>query len=163
MLKKSYSATLSYILLNIISQTDYLNLSFFIRLVGNKTFSEQPKAMNVLIFELREEDTVLSRLRKSFPGVGFKKYDLNMELESEGPKLIVIDTVQGIDHVTLLEDLHFISPGRALKGSGSMITLRILKSIGSIDSALVIAVPAEYPTKDAIEEIIPIIRELSGD
>ena len=117
--------------------------------------------MDVLVFNLRDENLVLSRLRKAFPGIGFKKYDIQMELEDEGRRLIVIDTVKGIDRVMMLEDLHLLSPGRALEGSGAMITLRIMKSIGSIDSAKVIAVPENYPTADAIEEIIPIIRELS--
>ena len=116
--------------------------------------------MNILILELAEEDLILRTLRKRFPTVGFKKYDVSMEIEDEGRRLIVIDTVKGITNVTLLEDLHFISPGKALDGSGAIMTLRILKSIGSIDSTKIIAVPVGYPVEDTIREICPIIERL---
>ncbi|MFH0737198.1 MAG: hypothetical protein V1827_00460 [Candidatus Micrarchaeota archaeon] len=116
--------------------------------------------MNIIILKLAQEDTILKALRKRFPTVGFKKYDVSMEIEDEGRKLVVIDTVKGVGNVTLLTDLHFVSPGRAIEGSGAIMTLRILKSIGSIDSTKVIAVPEGYTAEATVKEMAPIIAGL---
>jgi hypothetical protein len=116
--------------------------------------------MEILVFGLEEENRILARLRKRFPSVGFKKYDISEELENENRRPLAIDTVKGISRVTLIEDIASFSPGRALEGSGALMTLRILISIGSLDSARVIGVPAGYPAEKAFEEISAIIETL---
>jgi hypothetical protein len=118
--------------------------------------------MEILVFGLANEDSILQRLRKRFPSVGFKKCDLTQELENEGRRLIVIDTLKGLDHVSLLDDIGNVSPARALDGSGTIMTLRILMRIGSIESVKVIGVPEVYPEDRAYEEILAIIENLSG-
>ncbi|MEW6035105.1 MAG: hypothetical protein AB1529_00690 [Candidatus Micrarchaeota archaeon] len=116
--------------------------------------------MDILVFGLADEDSMLARLRKRFPDVGFRKFDISQELDEESRRLVVIDTMKGIDRVTLLDDPGRLSPGKALEGSGSMMTLRILLRIGSLDSVKVIAVPEGYPQDDAFSEICAIIESL---
>ncbi len=116
--------------------------------------------MEILVFGLENENALLARLRKRFASVGFRKYDVSEELENEERKLIVIDTVRGISKVTLVEDLEGISPAKALEGSGTLMTLRILLRIGSIDSVKVIAVPEGYPADAAFDEMSAIIELL---
>lgn len=118
--------------------------------------------MEILVFGLANEDSLLQRLRKRFPSVGFKKCDLTQELENEGRNLIVIDTLKGIERVCLLDDIGSVSPARALDGSGTVMTLRILMRIGSIDSAKIIGVPEKYPEGQAYEEMGAIIEGLPG-
>jgi hypothetical protein len=116
--------------------------------------------MEILVFGLANENSLLAKLRKRFPSVGFKKYDLSQELENEDRKLVVIDTVRGISSVTLLDDLQCVSPAKALEGSGTLMTLRILLRIGSIESVKVIAVPEGYSEAAAFEEMSAILEEL---
>ena len=114
--------------------------------------------MEILVFGLENENAVLSSLRKRFPSVGFKKCDLSGELEEEGRRLVVIDTLKGLDRVMLVEDVHSISPGRAMDGSGTLMTLRILLKLGALESVRMIAVPDDYPEEDAVEEMSSAIR-----
>jgi len=116
--------------------------------------------MRVLVFGLADENAVLAELRHRFPSVGFRKYSVSEELESEGRRLIVLDTVKGVDRVTLIEDLDTVSPGRIAGGSGLLLSLRILMKLKSVDSVKVIAVPHEYETGDAVEEITHLLGEL---
>ncbi|MCI0503501.1 hypothetical protein L0Y65_02205 [Candidatus Micrarchaeota archaeon] len=118
--------------------------------------------MEILVFGLANEDSLLGRLRKRFPSVGFRKCDLAQELEGEGRRPVVIDTLKGLERVTLLDDLGTVNPKRALDGSGIIITLRILMRLGSIDSASVIGVPEGYPEDLAYEEMSAIIAALAG-
>ncbi len=118
--------------------------------------------MEILVFGLANEDRLLPRLRKRFPSIGFRKCDLAQELESEERTLIVIDTLKGLERVTLLDDIGTVAPKKALEGSGVIMTLRILMRLGSIDSARVIGVPEGYPEEEAFEEMCAIISGLSG-
>ena len=49
--------------------------------------------MKIIVFSLDNEDDLLHRLRKRFPAIGFQKYEKSMELEEEGPDLLVLDSV----------------------------------------------------------------------
>ncbi len=118
--------------------------------------------MEILVFGLADEDRILAGLRKRFPSVGFKKYDISEELENENMHPVAIDTVKGLTCVTLLEDVASVRPGLALEGSGALMTLRILKQIGSLKSAKVIGVPPGYPPNQVIEEVSSIIQGLLG-
>jgi hypothetical protein len=119
--------------------------------------------MEILIFGLQSEDGILSQLRKWYPEIGFRKYDVSDELGEEGRRIIAIDTIKGLSEVTLMDDINTVSPGRALDGSGALMTLRILLRIGSIDSARVIGVPPGYPVDRSVAEIAAIIGELSKE
>jgi hypothetical protein len=119
--------------------------------------------MEILVFGLSAEDSILSQLRNWYPEVGFRKFDVSDELGDADRRIIAIDTVQGLSQVTLLDDISSVSPGRALEGSGALITLRILLRIGSIDSARVIGIPPGYPVDKSVTEIAAIIGELSKE
>jgi hypothetical protein len=114
--------------------------------------------MRVLVFGLDNEDAVLSGLRKAFPTIGFRKCRANEDIEDEGKRLIVIDTVTSVKSVLLLDCLE--SGYLAGEASKAISVLRILKSLGSIDSVRVIAVPESYPSLSSIREISGILRSL---
>jgi hypothetical protein len=113
--------------------------------------------MRVLVFGLANEDSVLPELRRRFPSIGFKKTAASEDLEEEGRRLVVVDTVKGIDQVTLIDDLEAVNPGRIAGGSGMLLALRILLKLKSVDSVKVIAVPHEYEGEEALEEITRLL------
>jgi len=116
--------------------------------------------MMILVFALAGEDRILSGLRKRFPSVGFKKCHVNHDLESEGRGIIIIDTFRGVDKVRLVENLESEWLGKAMEGSDIIITLRVLKKLGAIDTARVIAVPEGHAPAKSLEEICSVISSL---
>ncbi len=116
--------------------------------------------MKIIVFGLENEDTLLPRLRKAFPSIGFLRYGKSVELEEEGPDLLVLDSVNGVEEVGLIDDLDSLSPGRALAASEMMMTLRIMVKIGSIKSVRMIAVPTGMGQEEAFEGICRAIRSL---
>jgi hypothetical protein len=115
--------------------------------------------MKVLVFGLENEDAILRSLRKAFPSVGFKKCRIRDNLEEEGRDLVALDSVAGIDKVLLMNELNAVSP-KIMDNSETLITLRILVSIGSLDSAKVIAVPLNEDPESAARQIGLILRDL---
>lgn len=115
--------------------------------------------MKILVFGLENEDLILRELRQAFPGIGFKKCRISDDLEEEGRDLVALDSVAGIMRVSLIDELGSVSP-KVMEGSETLLTLRILKSIGSLDSARVIAVPKGADAGGAAEEIKRIIGSL---
>ncbi len=117
--------------------------------------------MKIIVFSLEDEDALLRRLRERFPQVGFLKYDRSLDLEAEGPDLLAMGTVHGIDSVSLIDDLDSISPGKALSGSEMLMTLRIMVKIGSLKSVKVLAVPEGCGEAEAFEGLAKAIGALS--
>ncbi len=117
--------------------------------------------MRIVVFSLENGESILSTLRKSFPDIGFLEYDRSLDLEEEGPDLLAIGTVRGVDSVCLIDDLDSISPGRALSGSEMLMTLRIMLKIGSLKSVRVFAVPEGCPEADAAAGLSALIRDES--
>lgn len=115
--------------------------------------------MMVLVFGLENEDAVLRSLRQAFPSIGFKKCRISDDLEGEGRDLVALDSVRGVQEVTLIDELSSLSP-RVVEGSETLLTLRILKSIGSLDSVRVIAVPQGAGPQEAIGGIKRILSDL---
>ena len=118
--------------------------------------------MKIIVFGLENGDAILPRLRKRFPSVGFQKYDKSMELEEEGPDLLALDSVNGMEEVTLIDDLGSLSPGKALAASDALMTLRIMIKIGSLKSVRLIAVPNGTGPDDAFEGICLIVQSLTA-
>jgi len=118
--------------------------------------------MEIRVLRLDNERSLLRKLRARFASVDFIRQDPSdaSELEEGVEDLIVIDTVKGIDRVTLFEELEEISPAKALQGSGEIMTLRMLLRLGTIHSVRLIAIPEDYAEDDAFEEICQIIDAL---
>lgn len=118
--------------------------------------------MKVLVFALANEDTLLTRLRKRFPQIGFKKSKKNADLEGEGRQIIAFDTFSGIRKVMLIEDVKAARFGSHVEGHDLIVMLRVLLQLGAIDSAKVIAVPEGYDEDKAFSEITSILSFLNS-
>ena len=114
--------------------------------------------MQVLIFCLDDEDSILSALRASFPSVGFRKCKANEDLSDEGNRLMILETIPSVPHVMLLDSLD----SGWLRGdvSHAVSMLRVLKNLGTLESVRVIAVPEGCDASIAIKGISSIIRQL---
>jgi len=124
--------------------------------------------MKILVFgnPLVKEDSlplrILPKLREKFPSIEFKEFDTAENLEEEGRDLVILDAAKGIDDVILLDGIENIrlSSRYSMHDFDLAITLRLLKKMDVIDSVKIIAVPADYEEKEAVEEIGRIISHL---
>lgn len=121
--------------------------------------------MKILVFgnPLVKKDSLaielVPELKKLFPKIEFKELDAAENIEEEGRNLIVLDVAQGIDHVTLLEDLSILeaAPQYSMHDFDLALTLKILKKMKKIDSVKIIAMPMHYEKKKALKEIQKIV------
>jgi len=118
--------------------------------------------MHILVFRLDNEDMILASLRKAHPHIGFRKCRAGENIEEEGRNLILIDTVPGLKNVMLIDNLYSRWLDEAAKSSKMISTLRILKGLGSIDSARVIGVPEDYDPREAARGISAAIKSLTS-
>jgi hypothetical protein len=115
--------------------------------------------MHILVFRLENEDVILASLRKAHPDIGFRKCRAS-DIEEEGRNLVLIDTVPGLKNVMLIDNLHSRWLDEAAETSKMISTLRVLKALGSIDSAMVIGVPVDYEAQRAARGISSAIKSL---
>jgi hypothetical protein len=102
---------------------------------------------------------LLPDLRKRFPDVEFREFDPNENLEREGRDLNIIDTVQGLDRVTLLSDIDSFqsSPRISMHDFDLGYSLRLLKKLKLVDSVKIFGVPMMISKKDALEQLCALI------
>lgn len=108
---------------------------------------------------------ILPELKKRVPDAQFLLLDPNEEWftlsEVEGPQdVTVIDTVQGIEKVTVFADLkHFASaPRLTMHDFDALSYLRYLEKLGKVKKVTVIGVPPEIEEAKAIEEVAVMLR-----
>ncbi len=129
---------------------------------------EGPDRMKILVFgnSLVPQDSLplrlVPRLRKLFLQIEFKEFDTAENLEDEGRDPVILDSAFGIDKVTLIEDIDSLQMSKtaSMHDFDLPITLRILKKLKAIDSVRIIAIPANYPEKKALDESAAIIRSI---
>ncbi len=102
---------------------------------------------------------LIGRLRERFPEIEFKEFDPNENLEDEGRKLNIIDTVEGIKKVTLITDIGAIQTQRVYSMHDFDLghALKILKKLGYIDSVRIFGVPMRISEREAIEQLALLI------
>jgi Ni,Fe-hydrogenase maturation factor len=124
--------------------------------------------LKVLVFgnPLVRKDSIAMRmlpaLRKKFPQIEFREADTAENLESEGRDLLILDSAESIDRVTLLEGLEHLEMPKAysMHDFDLPITLKLLKKLGKLDSVRIIAVPHGYPLRKAVAEASALISSL---
>ena len=126
------------------------------------------KIMRILVFgnALVKKDSIalklVPQLKKKFKGIEFVEFDSAENLEEEGPELTILDVAEGIEKVTVVNDLEELEARKtySMHDFDLAITLKILKKIKAIDSVKIIAVPADYSVKKAFEGASKIISSL---
>jgi Ni,Fe-hydrogenase maturation factor len=102
---------------------------------------------------------MIPELCKRFPEIIFKEFDPNENLEKEGRELSIIDTVEGIDRVTLITDIDSIKTSRlySMHDFDLGYSLKLLKKLGYIDSVRILGVPMKIGKKEALEQLTDLI------
>ncbi|MFH1751039.1 MAG: hypothetical protein ABH863_05145 [Candidatus Micrarchaeota archaeon] len=119
------------------------------------------KFKKILVFgnPLVEEDSLplklIPDLQKAFPQIEFKEIDSAEQVEDEGRDLVIIDAVSGIKKVEVISDLNSIQLEKiyTMHDFDLGITLKLLKKIDKLDSALIFGVPQHYPKGKALREL----------
>jgi ADP-heptose:LPS heptosyltransferase len=89
---------------------------------------------------------LIPELQKEFPDITFEVLDPNEEWDV--PKhMNIIDTVVGIDEITVFEDLNtFVqTPKMTCHDFDAYTNLQFLKKLGKIDSVYIIGIPSGHP------------------
>jgi hypothetical protein len=102
---------------------------------------------------------LMGPLRKRFPSFEFREFDPSENLEREGRDLMIIDTAEGIEKVTLLTDIDSIATSKiySMHDFDLGFSLKLLKKAGYIDSARVFCVPMGIGEDLALSQLADLI------
>lgn len=101
---------------------------------------------------------ILPRLRERFSDIHFISIDPNEEWDVP-EEMVVIDTVMGIEKVTIFHDLaKFVSAPRVtMHDFDALAQLRYLQKLGKIKKVTVIGVPSALSENEAFEGIFAML------
>ena len=127
------------------------------------------KIMRILVFgnALVKKDSIalklVPQLKKKFKGIEFVEFDSAENLEEEGPELTILDVAEGIEKVTVVNDLEELEARKtySMHDFDLALTLRILKKMKIIKSVRIIAIPASHKIKKALSEVVDEIKKIS--
>ncbi len=122
--------------------------------------------MKILVFgnPLVEEDNLplkICRRLQNIPGMEFKEVDPE-DLPVEGRDLIILDTVKGIEDVTLITDIDSIITEKvySLHDFDLGYYIKLMKKLGMIDSVRVIGIPVGMREEEAAGKVSEITKSL---
>lgn len=111
-----------------------------------------------------EEDSIpiriLPKLRERFPELEFVEFDPTEDFPNE-KKMIILDTVMGIDNVVVFGDLDKVELEKrfSLHDFDLGMQLKIMKKMDEGFEVKIIGVPAEMNEEEAMKEVESIIHE----
>ncbi len=125
--------------------------------------------MKILVFgnPLVSKDSIalqiLPELKKRFPNIEFAEFDAVEDLEKEGPEVIILDAVEGIEKCELFTDLSLLqktSRNVSMHDFDLGQTLLLLQKMGLIKKATIIGIPTNYKPKKALDESSRLIQKI---
>lgn len=104
---------------------------------------------------------LLPQLKKQFPNIDFVTLDPNENIKPINKQLIIIDTVIGIDKVTLLNDLDKIQLDKiySLHDFDLGFQLKLLQKIGELEKITILGVPPDIQQQEALKQLINLIKQ----
>ena len=104
---------------------------------------------------------ILPGLRNMFPEMKFVVKDPNEEWE-EIENVTIIDSAQGIDKVTVFDDLSAFSPppNISMHDFDAYSNLRFLQKLGKLKKIKIICLPQMMCENEAISQVSVIIRSI---
>lgn len=102
---------------------------------------------------------LLAKLKKQFPEIDFIEIDPNENLKPIDKKLIIIDTVEGIEKVTLISNIEVIMTDSIYSAHDFDLAynLKLLSKLGELKEFLIYGIPMNYDKNKAYEELIKLI------
>jgi hypothetical protein len=124
--------------------------------------------MKIFVFgnPLVKEDNMplklVGPLSKEFPGIEFREFDPNENMEELGTNPVIIDTVMGIDKVEIITDIDSIkNPPRVSAHDLDLGTnLKLLKGVGLIEGVNILGVPGNISGKEALKQLKEAIKNV---
>lgn len=121
--------------------------------------------MNILVFgnPLLQEDSLplklIPDLKKSFPNFNFLDLDPTENLEDYGRNLTIIDTIVGIEKVTVFNSLDDFKDNKVISmhDFDLLYNLKLLKKLDKLDSVKIIGIPVEATKEEALDGIKKIL------
>jgi Ni,Fe-hydrogenase maturation factor len=114
---------------------------------------------------LVKEDSIplrmMGRLREKFPGIEFCELDPTDNFPEE-KTLRIIDTVIGIDDVSVIRDVDKIVTGKvySLHDFDLGFNLKLMKKAGKLRSIHIIGVPAHFDEEKAFRGVSKALRNM---
>jgi len=100
------------------------------------------------------------KLRELFPDINFIVVDPNENLKPTNGEMIIIDAIEGINKVTILDDLEKIQTARiySLHDFDLAFNLKLLQKIGKLKKIKIIGVPMDGDEKKVLNQLTRIIE-----
>ena len=107
---------------------------------------------------------LVPKLRQQFPDSTFEVKDPNEEWDVP-ERLIVIDTVKGIDHVQEFHGLETFTraPRVSMHDFDALTQLRLLQKLGKLKEVVIIGVPPEMDEDIALNSILSSLHKVQGN
>ena len=104
---------------------------------------------------------LIKPLKKKFPRINFIRFDPTEELPEEEGRLVVIDTVVGINKVTIFNDLKAFGPAPqvGVHDYDLYLDLSLKQKLKKLSEFLILAVPMGYDLKKAAVEVAGVIKD----
>ena len=104
---------------------------------------------------------LFSELKKNLPAFEFKITDPNENLKPINKQMNIIDTVVGIDKVTVIDDIEKIQTEKIYSAHDFDLAfnLKLLKKIGLLNRALIFGVPPDMKIDEALKQLLKLIKQ----
>jgi len=102
---------------------------------------------------------IMGALKKEFPDIEFSEFDPTENFPDER-KLIILDTVIGLEKVEIIGDIEKFEmpPAFSLHDFDLAVNLKLMKKAGMIDSFKIIGVPPELNKDEAAKQVSEKIK-----
>lgn len=106
----------------------------------------------------------IPELKKTFPEIEFIEIDPNENLKPENGKLVIIDTIAGIEEVIAIKDIDKIdkiesNPNVSMHDFDLGFNLKLLKKIGILKEIVIFGIPQNKEKQAVLEQLVQIIKE----
>jgi Ni,Fe-hydrogenase maturation factor len=118
-------------------------------------------AGNPLVKEDSVPLRIMDKLVESFPSIEFKELEPTDDMP-EDRSLNIIDTVIGVDKVTIIKDIDKIVTGKvySLHDFDLGFNLKLMKKMGKLDEVHIIGVPAVMDETQAFEGVVKALKRI---
>jgi len=95
------------------------------------------------------------KLQKLFPEIDFVITDPSENLKPINKELIIIDTIEGIEKVTVIDDIEKLETSKiySLHDFDLAFNLKLLQKIGKLKSVKIFGVPMKGDEKEILEQL----------
>ncbi len=100
-------------------------------------------------------------LEKIFPEYNFIITDPNENLKPDNKKLVIIDTIVGINEAIVLDNIDKIqdSPRYSMHDFDLGFNLKLLQKIGELEKVIIFGLPIKSKKKIILEQLVKLIQQ----